>query len=179
MKVIAGLCTLITFSANGGIMELDPAQISDQTILKGRAIISAARGPQLGSPTWLLRQKSDGIYKNTRRRLLQIEKLASGVFVCGCATLDSSCLKIWLRLHYAPPIFLSNRYRQILKWRELLGSSRPVVSRTIDRPNSLRTASVQCNLPKVAVKVLLAFYQKTNFLQIKWRELFLSSRPVG
>lgn len=45
-------------------MELDPAQISDQTILKGRAIISAARGPQLGSPTWLLRQKSDGIYKN-------------------------------------------------------------------------------------------------------------------
>jgi hypothetical protein len=56
------LVQIDNFFQGGGIIELDPAQISDQTILKGRAIISAARGPQLSSPTWLLRQKSDGIY---------------------------------------------------------------------------------------------------------------------
>jgi hypothetical protein len=51
-----------SFSGSDGIMDIDPAQISDQTLLKGRAIIFAACGPQLSSPTWLLRQKSDGIY---------------------------------------------------------------------------------------------------------------------
>jgi hypothetical protein len=55
-------CALDIFSLGGGIIELDPAQISDQTILKGRAItFLRVCGPQSGSPTWLLRQKSDGI----------------------------------------------------------------------------------------------------------------------
>jgi len=83
-------------------MEIDPAQISDQTILRGRAIISAARGPQLSSPTWLLRQKSDGIQQKHPALAFSQTGSQRRVFLFGTSVLlDSSCFKMWLRLHRA------------------------------------------------------------------------------
>jgi hypothetical protein len=52
----------------------------------------------VSSPTWLLRQKSDGIQQKSDRLV--------GFLFGGYATSVGFCLKIWLRLHRTSSTYL-------------------------------------------------------------------------